>query len=97
MQEICEKEFYAKYKDIFYKTSNSEFGKHKTQIPPGKSYKKNSSFTTVIPFPINPNENTQFNPKHLYRTGMYRNHSLNTTIDRERYMKGEKDWMYLLN
>lgn len=47
MQTICEKEFYSKYKDIFYKTSNSEFGKHSTQIPFGKSYGKNSSFTTV--------------------------------------------------
>jgi hypothetical protein len=47
MQTISEKEFYAKYGDIFYKTSNSEFGKYKTQIPFEKSFGKNSSFTTV--------------------------------------------------
>lgn len=48
MEPLSEKEFYSTYTDIFYKTSNSEFGKYKTQIPFGKSFGKNSTFTTVI-------------------------------------------------
>lgn len=47
MQEIEEKEFYSQYKDVFYRTSNSELGKYKTKIESGKSFGKNSSFTTV--------------------------------------------------
>lgn len=50
MEPLSEKEFYSTYTDIFYKTSNSEFGKYKTQIPFGKSFGKNSTFTTVIRF-----------------------------------------------
>ena len=31
--------------------------------------------------------------KHLLGAGMYRNNSLNTTCDKERWVNGSKDWM----
>ncbi|EAS03185.1 hypothetical protein TTHERM_00535210 (macronuclear) [Tetrahymena thermophila SB210] len=34
---------------------------------------------------------------HLLHATMYRNHSLNTTCDKERWMKNSKDWMEHLN
>jgi hypothetical protein len=34
---------------------------------------------------------------HLLHAGMYRNHSLNTVADRDRWMEGSKDWMDHLN
>lgn len=34
---------------------------------------------------------------HLNYTGMYKNSSLSTTADRDRYINGSRDWMDKLN
>ena len=76
--ELSDAEFLARHKGIFYKSSNSRFGS-------GADANKGK-----------PNSKEGLNGKftsHLIECGMYRNNSLNTTEDRERFMAGSKDWM----
>ncbi|CAD8192474.1 unnamed protein product [Paramecium octaurelia] len=45
-----------------------------------------------IPVPKDSNHNGKFTD-HLLMATMYRNNSLNTTCDKERWINGSKDWM----
>jgi hypothetical protein len=76
--ELSDAEFLERHRGIFYKTSGSKVGSG-GDANQGK-----------------PNSKEGLNGKftsHLIECGMFRNNSLNTTADRERFMNGSKDWM----
>ena len=74
--ELSDAEFLAKYKNVFYKTSNSTTGKHTSEVKNDMHMGLNGMFTA-----------------HQIECGMYKNNSLQTTCDRDRYINGSKDWM----
>lgn len=78
VDDLSDAEFLERHKAIFYKTSGSKLGS-------GADANKEK-----------PNSKEGLNGKftsHLIECGMFRNNSLNTTGDRERFMNGSKDWM----
>lgn len=84
-----DKEFEEKLKKAFYKTSNKDYGSgesqctfDKTQLQ--KKQRKESMENSLMYL---------FLTKHLLYCGMYKNASLNTTADKDRWVNGNKDWM----
>jgi len=79
-------EFIKRNAAIFYKTNSKSIGNGKSF---GNCYLKYQS-----PVPQNPafNHSGKFTD-HLLMANMYRNNSLNTTCDKERWVNSSKDWM----
>lgn len=76
--------------------SDKEFKKKYADIlykTKGSEYGK---YKTKIPEQKIMGINGTFSSK-LSKAGMYRNHSLNTHVEPERYFDGSKDWMEYLN
>ena len=79
----CQPEFKKKYSQLFYKTINKGYGKDKT-------------FSRLFTYKVEVQKDNGLNghfTNHLSQAGMYRNHSLKTAQDRERFLNGARDWM----
>ena len=63
-------------------------------------YKTETKKVGMLETKVDPEDNKGLDGRftdHLLHAGMYRNHSLNTVADKDRWMEGSKDWMDHLN
>ena len=79
------------YSQVIFKTSAQEIGRSADLAEKSSKFGLNGHFTNVTFLTVTNYE------QHLQNSGMPKNNSLNTAVDRERFMDNCKDWMEKIN